>query len=73
MQTQLELARTGEMTTPIRHLLFPEQARSVRASRMPENQKTCTMCGDFCAMERGLALFQPDISADKTVPAETCV
>jgi phosphomethylpyrimidine synthase len=49
-----------------RHLLFPEQARSVRARRIPENHKTCTMCGDFCAMERGLALFQPDTSAAKT-------
>ncbi len=52
------------------HLLFPEQAKKVRASRVPENSKTCTMCGDFCAMERGLALFQPDISAAKTANPE---
>ncbi len=53
-----------------RHLLFPDQARAVRASRVPENSQTCTMCGDFCAMEKGLALFQPDISAAKTASAE---
>ncbi len=52
------------------HLLFPEQAKKVRASRVPENSKTCTMCGDFCAMERGMALFHPDISAAKTAKAE---
>ncbi len=52
-----------------RHLLFPQQARAVRASRVPENRQTCTMCGDFCAMEKGLALFQPDIGAAKTAPA----
>jgi phosphomethylpyrimidine synthase len=47
------------------HLLFPDQARAVRASRVPQNGQTCTMCGDFCAMERGLSLFKPDISGDK--------
>ena len=47
------------------HLLFPDQARAVRASRVPENNKTCTMCGDFCAMEKGMTLFAPDIAGDK--------
>ncbi len=51
------------------HLLFPDQAQTVRARRVPENRQTCTMCGDFCAMEKGMALFQPDISAAKTAPA----
>jgi hypothetical protein len=31
---------------------------------------TCTMCGDFCAMDRGLMLFEADISPVKTAPAE---
>ncbi len=53
-----------------RHLLFPEEARAVRASRVPENSKTCTMCGDFCAMERGMALFAPDIAGDKRSPRQ---
>lgn len=46
-------------------LMFPEKAEQVRRSRTPENQKTCTMCGDFCAMERGISLFADDIRGDK--------
>ncbi|MFP3982727.1 MAG: phosphomethylpyrimidine synthase ThiC [Desulfurivibrionaceae bacterium] len=48
-----------------RMLLFPDEAQKIRESRTPENQKTCTMCGDFCAMERGLSLFKDDIKGDK--------
>lgn len=39
-------------------LMFPEKAKAVRKSRTPENSRTCTMCGDFCAMERGISLFR---------------
>ncbi len=46
-------------------LMFPEQAGKIRAERTPENQRTCTMCGDFCAMERGSSLFADDIRGDK--------
>ncbi|MFH2122004.1 MAG: phosphomethylpyrimidine synthase ThiC [Pseudomonadota bacterium] len=46
-------------------LMFPDKAQEVRNSRTPENNGTCTMCGDFCAMERGLSLFQDDIKGDK--------
>ena len=46
-------------------LMFPEKAEEVRQSRTPENTSTCTMCGDFCAMERGISLFKDDISHDK--------
>lgn len=46
-------------------LMFPEKAREVRESRVPEDNKTCTMCGDFCAMERGNSLFSDDISEAK--------
>jgi phosphomethylpyrimidine synthase len=46
-------------------LMFPEKAKEIRRSRSPENQKTCTMCGDFCAMERGVSLFADDIKGDK--------
>jgi len=46
-------------------LMFPDKAQEVRDSRTPENIGTCTMCGDFCAMERGLSLFQDDIKGDK--------
>ncbi len=46
-------------------LMFPDRALQIRRSRMPENEVTCTMCGDFCAMERGHALFKDDIAGDK--------
>jgi phosphomethylpyrimidine synthase len=46
-------------------LMFPEKAREVRASRMPGDNQTCTMCGDFCAMQRGSALFAKDLKGDK--------
>lgn len=49
-------------------LMFPDKAREVRNSRTPENTGTCTMCGDFCAMERGISLFQDDIKGDKKTP-----
>lgn len=46
-------------------LLFPEKARKVRQEREPENKKTCTMCGDFCAMKKGMEIFSKDIKRDK--------
>lgn len=46
-------------------LMFPEKALNIRQSRTPENQKTCTMCGDFCAMERGKEIFSADIRGGK--------
>jgi len=46
-------------------LMFPEQAREVRRDRTPADSKTCTMCGDFCAMRQGAALFAKDLKGDK--------
>lgn len=46
-------------------LMFPDKAQEIRKNRVPENSKTCTMCGDFCAMERGISLFEKDIKGDK--------
>lgn len=46
-------------------LMFPEKAQEIRDSRTPENTATCTMCGDFCAMERGISIFGNDIGKDK--------
>lgn len=45
--------------------MFPEEMRRIRKSRTPEDESTCTMCGDFCAMQRGYSLFKDDISGDK--------
>lgn len=48
-----------------KYLLFPELAREIRVEREPENKKTCTMCGDFCAMKKGMEVFSKDIKRDK--------
>lgn len=47
------------------YLLFPEQAKAIRAQRSPEANDTCTMCGDFCAMKKGMEVFRDDIRGDK--------
>lgn len=46
-------------------LLFPVVAKAIRDSRRPEQSETCTMCGDFCAMKKGMELFRDDIGGDK--------
>jgi 5-hydroxybenzimidazole synthase len=48
-----------------KYLLFPQTARDIRSERNPEEEKTCTMCGDFCAMKKGMEIFQEDIMGDK--------
>ncbi len=45
--------------------LFPEDARAIRASRTPEDENTCTMCGDFCASRGAGELFRKDLVGDK--------
>jgi phosphomethylpyrimidine synthase len=48
-----------------KYLLFPQKAREIREQRAPEASDTCTMCGDFCAMKKGMEVFRQDISGDK--------
>lgn len=45
--------------------LYPEDARAIRASRVPEDEKTCTMCGDFCASRGATKLFAADLNEEK--------
>jgi len=45
-----------------KYLLFPEVAKSIREERAPEMKETCTMCGDFCAMKKGMEVFEKDIT-----------
>lgn len=45
--------------------LFPDDARAIRASRTPEDEDTCTMCGDFCASRGAGELFKGDLKGDK--------
>lgn len=49
-------------------LLFPEVARKMREERSPREEKTCTMCGNFCAMKKGMEVFHKDIKGDKVSP-----
>ena len=46
-------------------LMFPEIAQKIRQSREPAKEETCTMCGDFCAMKKGMEVFKNDIKGDK--------
>ncbi len=46
-------------------LMFPKVARKIRSGRAPENKETCTMCGDFCAMKKGMEVFKNDIKGNK--------
>jgi phosphomethylpyrimidine synthase len=45
--------------------LYPEDARAIRAGRTPEDEATCTMCGDFCASRGAGKLFSGDLRGDK--------
>jgi phosphomethylpyrimidine synthase len=45
--------------------LYPDDARAIRASRTPEDEQTCTMCGDFCASRGAGKLFSGDLRGDK--------
>ncbi len=66
VEKQVALARRdSRWEDHFKLLMFPDRAREIRAERTPENQKTCTMCGDFCAMERGAALFAAATSPEK--------
>jgi len=72
-EKQVALARRDtRWEDQYRLLLFAEQARAIRADRTPENERTCSMCGDFCAMARGRTLFEKDIAPAKTAAGEPC-
>ena len=45
--------------------LYPEDAMAIRASRTPEDETTCTMCGDFCASRGAGKLFSDYLTGDK--------
>ncbi len=69
-EKQVAMARRdADWQTHLSRLLFPEIARSIRDSRTPDDAATCTMCGDFCAMKRGAALFAADIAPAKRLTA----
>jgi phosphomethylpyrimidine synthase len=45
--------------------LYPQDAKEIRASRVPEDEQTCTMCGDFCASRGAGKLFASYTAGDK--------
>jgi phosphomethylpyrimidine synthase len=45
--------------------LFPADARAIRECRMPEDEQTCTMCGDFCASRGASKMFSGYLRGDK--------
>jgi len=45
--------------------LYPEDAAAIRRSRTPEDENTCTMCGDFCASRGAGKIFACDLRGDK--------
>jgi len=45
--------------------LIPEEAKAIRASRVPEDEATCTMCGEFCAANASSKIFHKDLKGDK--------
>ncbi len=45
--------------------LFPDDAKAIRASRIPEDEATCTMCGNFCASRGAGKLFAEHLCGDK--------
>ncbi|MCP4717535.1 MAG: thiamine biosynthesis protein ThiC, partial [Deltaproteobacteria bacterium] len=38
--------------------LYGDTARAIRDSRQPAEEKSCTMCGSFCAAKESSNLFQ---------------
>jgi thiamine biosynthesis protein ThiC len=60
--------RDSDFAEYINLSMFPGEMQRIRNSRLPENETICTMCGDFCAMQRGFSLFKDDIAADKLRP-----
>jgi 5-hydroxybenzimidazole synthase len=45
--------------------LYPGDAAAIRSSRVPEDEKTCTMCGDFCASRGAGKIFASHLTGDK--------
>jgi len=57
--------RDSDWEKQFKFAMFEEDARKIRKSREPQNDRTCTMCGEFCANEGSTKLFK-----DKLIPGE---
>jgi len=57
--------RDSDWEKQFKFAMFEEDARAIRKSREPQNERTCTMCGEFCANEGSSKLFK-----DNLIPGE---
>lgn len=57
--------RDSDWEKQFEYALFEEDASKIRERREPQNKRTCTMCGEFCANEGSSKLFK-----DNLVPGE---
>ncbi len=53
--------RDSDWEKQFSYALFEEDARAIRNTRQPHNNRTCTMCGEFCANEGSSRLFKDDL------------
>ena len=53
--------RDSDWDKQFKYALFEDDARNTRKSREPQNERTCTMCGEFCANEGSSRLFKEDL------------
>jgi phosphomethylpyrimidine synthase len=53
--------RDSDWEKQFSYALFEEDARAIRHTRQPHNNRTCTMCGEFCANEGSSRLFKDDL------------
>ena len=44
-----------------KYAMFPDDAKKIRSSRMPEDEATCTMCGNFCASKNANEVFEQSL------------
>lgn len=63
---EMALARRDmDWASQFKLALFPQVAESIRDSRRPASEDTCTMCGELCANRNGNRLFSPFLSVEK--------
>jgi phosphomethylpyrimidine synthase len=53
--------RDSDWEKQFSYALFEDDAREIRNTRQPNNERTCTMCGEFCANEGSSRLFKNDL------------
>ncbi|MGA2193450.1 MAG: phosphomethylpyrimidine synthase ThiC [Nitrospirota bacterium] len=61
---EMSLARRGlDWERQFKLAITGDKPKSIRASRMPSEENSCTMCGEFCATKIVTKYFEEDINA----------